>query len=416
MSVARKRRTGERPMPNKPGGKGPGKRACAGPRANAREVPRERAREGPRVKKHAGVRPGGFARKLLSEWRRRGWATEGEPVVLGVSGGADSTALLLALEELTAAGLLGLSLTAAHLDHGLRGERGAEDARWVEELARARGFEAVVGRADVGELARAGRDNLEQAARRARYEFLAGVARQRGARAVLVAHTLDDQAETVLLRLLRGSGAEGLCGMLAERALAEGLGDARGGGLEASPAGGLEVVLRRPLLSWARRAETESYCRARGTEFRADEMNEDERFARVRVRRRLLPLLESFNPRASEAIARAAELLREDASALELLASRLLEDAREGSEVERHEAGPLRVAALKEAPAALRRRALRQWIGRGRGGLRRLSLAHLLAVERLLEGERGGRVAELPGGCRVERRRGLLRFLPRKNR
>lgn len=416
MSVARKKRTGERPRPNKPGGQGPGKRSSAGPRANARE--------GPRVKKPAGVRPGGFARKLLSEWRRRGWATEGEPVVLGVSGGADSTALLLALEELTAAGLLGLSLTVAHLDHSLRGERGAEDARWVEELARARGFEAVLGRADVGELARAGRDNLEQAARRARYEFLKRVARQRGARAVLVAHTLDDQAETVLLRLLRGSGAEGLCGMLAERALAEGLedaraeglGDARAEGVEASPAGGLEVVLRRPLLSWARRADTESYCRARGAEFRTDDMNEDERFARVRVRRQLLPLLESFNPRASEAIARAAELLREDASALELLASRLLEDAREGSEVESHGAGPLRVAALKEAPAALRRRALRQWIGRGRGGLRRLSLAHLLAVERLLEGERGGRVAELPGGCRVERRRGLLRFLPVNNR
>jgi tRNA(Ile)-lysidine synthase len=233
---------------------------------------------------------------------------------------------------------------------------------------------------------------------------------------VLVAHTLDDQAETVLLRLLRGSGAEGLCGMLAERALAEGQGDARAESVEASPVGGLEVVLRRPLLAWARRADTESYCRARGAEFRTDEMNEDERFARVRVRRRLMPLLESFNPRASEAIARAAELLREDASALELLASRLLEDAREGNEVERHEAGPLRVAALKEAPTALRRRALRQWIGRGRGGLRRLSLAHLLAVERLLEGERGGRVAELPGGCRVERRRGLLRFLPGDNR
>lgn len=431
MSVARKKRAGERPRPNNLGGDGPGKRASAGPRADVCE--------GPRVRKRARERPSRFARDLLSEWRRRGWATEGERVIVGASGGADSTALLLALEELTAAGLLRLSLTAAHLDHGLRGERGAEDARWVEELARARGFEAVVGKASVGERARAARDNLEQAARRARYEFLAGVAHERSARAVLVAHTLDDQAETVLLRLLRGSGAEGLCGMLAERALEEGLGDAHGKGGRAAQAGGVEVVLRRPLLSWARRADTESYCGARGVEFRRDEMNEDERFARVRVRRSLMPLLESFNPRASEAIARAAELLREDASALELLASRLLEDAREESraaddvaargdtraddrtqacgaspadEVERRAAWPLRVQVLKEAPAALRRRALRQWVGRGRGGLRRLSLAHLLAVERLLEGGRGGRVAELPGGCRVERRRGLLRFLP----
>src|SRR5438067_3429210 len=219
MSVARKKRAGEGPGKSKRAGRGPraNRPAGEGPRANVRE------REG----------PSRFARRLLSEWRRRGWRVRGERAVVGVSGGADSTALLLALEELTAAGLLELSLTAAHLDHGLRGERGAEDARWVEGLARARGFEAVVGRAAVGELARAGRDNLEQAARRARYEFLSEVARVRGACAVLVAHTLDDQAETVLLRLLRGSGAEGLGGMPAERALAE----------------GVEVVLRRPLLA-----------------------------------------------------------------------------------------------------------------------------------------------------------------------
>jgi tRNA(Ile)-lysidine synthase len=451
MSVARKKRAGEEKKPHSRVGEGPGERVALGSR----------------VSKPTGEGPSRFARRLLTEWRRRGWAVRGEGVVVGVSGGADSTALLLALEELKAAGLLEVSLTAAHLDHGLRGERGAEDARWVEGFARAHGFEAVLGRAEVGELARAGRDNLEQAARRARYEFLAEVARGRGAGAVLVAHTLDDQAETVLLRLLRGSGAEGLGGMRAERALLEGveapLGEgveavnAEGGeelpeggealltgGREASRVEGVRVVLRRPLLAWARRADTEAFCRARGVEFRADEMNEDERFARVRVRRRLLPLLETFNPRARQALARAAELLREDTSALELLASRLLEEARgedvtaggeaaadsgaraggeaqaddEAAErgVERRGAWPLRVSVLNGAPAALRRRALRQWVGRGRGGLRRLTLAHLLGVERLLEGTRGGRVAELPGGCRVERRRGLLRFLPERNK
>lgn len=402
MSVARKKRAGEGP--------GPRKRAGEGSR------PDKRAHTGPGTDKRVRAGPSRFARRLLSEWRRHGWPTRGERVVVGASGGADSTALLLALEELAAAGLLELSVTAAHLDHGLRGGRGAEDARWVESLARARGFGAVVGKASVGARARDDRDNLEQAARRARYEFLAAVARDQGARAVLVAHTLDDQAETVLLRLLRGSGAEGLCGMRAERALEE--------GGEVVPEGGGEVALRRPLLAWARRPDTEGYCRERGVEFRTDEMNEDERFARVRVRRHVLPLLETFNPRAAEALARAAFLLREDASALELLASRLLEEAREekgaaGGEAPDEAGGvrgawPLRVEVLKAAPAALRRRALRQWVGRGRGGLRRLALAHLLGVERLLEGARGGRVAELPGGCRVERRRGLLHFVRKK--
>jgi tRNA(Ile)-lysidine synthase len=204
---------------------------------------------------------------------------------------------------------------------------------------------------------------------------------------------------------------------------------------------GGEVLLRRPLLEWARRADTESFCRGRGVEFRADEMNEDERFARVRVRRRLLPLLETFNPRAAEALARAAELLREDSAALDALAAALLEEARaegttknagEMAEHKAEESGaedrqaedtqaedtqapaevawPLRVVVLAAALPALRRRALRLWLARGRGDLRRLSQTHLLGVERLLAGERGGRVAELPGGAGVERRRGLLLF------
>jgi tRNA(Ile)-lysidine synthase len=351
-----------------------------------------------------GARLSPFARRLLGEWRRRAWPARGESAVVAVSGGADSTALLLALEELTRTGRLALGLTAAHLDHGLRGERAREDARWVGELARVLGFRFVLGRASVGERACAGRDNLEQAARRARYEFLAGAAREAGARAVLAAHTLDDQAETVLLRLLRGSGAEGLAGMSAERGLEE----------------GGEVLLRRPLLAWARRADTESYCRERGVEFREDEMNEDERFARVRVRRRLLPLLETFNPRASEALARAAELLRDDSAALDALAAALLKEARAEEDTQASTEGdahapaegawPLRVEVLAAALPALRRRALRLWLARGRGGLRRLSSAHLLGVERLLTGERGGRVAELPGGASVERRRGLLSF------
>lgn len=372
-----------------------------------------------RTRQDGGEKLSGFARRLLAEWRRLGWATRGERVVVAVSGGADSTALLLALEELTKTGRLGLEVTVAHLDHGLRGEQGAADSRWVEAQARALGFDVVTGRANVGERARGERDNLEQAARRARYEFLSEVARGRGASSVLVAHTPDDQAETVLLRLLRGSGADGAGGMRPERAFDEAAGTReRGSG----------ILLRRPLLGWARRADTESYCRVRGVEFRADAMNEDESFARVRARRRLVPLLETFNPRAVEALARAAELLRADSDVLEGLASELLEQSHEkaqpktgdGEEGESENKcarplrvevlAPLRVEVLASARPALRRRALRQWLALGRGGLRRIEFAHVLAVEKLLEGTRGGRVAELPGGCSVERRRGLLIF------
>ncbi|MDQ3254893.1 MAG: TilS substrate-binding domain-containing protein, partial [Acidobacteriota bacterium] len=235
-----------------------------------------------------------------------------------------------------------------------------------------------------------------------------------GARLVAAAHTLDDQAETVLLRLMRGSGADGLGGMRPARLL-----DANA-----------DVQLVRPLLCWARRVQTVDYCRERRVQFRTDAMNDDERYARVRVRHHLLPLMEAFNPQVVEALARTADLLRDDAAALDELAARLLDEARDEtatvgagglttpeamSAVVLPAAPPLRVNVLTAASAAVRRRALRLWLGHGRGDLRRIEMGHVLAVERLLAGGRGGRIAELPGGASVERRRAWIHFRLKKS-
>ena len=366
----------------------------------------------------------GFARRLCDEWRRLGLPDGSDArVVAAVSGGADSTALLLALDEVNKAGRLSFRLRVAHLDHGLRGAAGRGDARFVAELAARLGYEFETKRADVGARALSTADNLEQAARRERYEFLGGAAREFGAGVVVTAHTLDDQAETMLLALLRGAGPGGLGGMSPARTL---------------DGGEPPVSLVRPLLAWARRADTEDYCRARGVEWRADASNDDEQFARVRVRRKLMPLLETFNPRAAHALARTAGLLRADAAALDAAAARLLEAASDGRAEPsargaeqitpdarsvggdtrsvgggaRPVAAPLRVEVLAGAPPALRGRAIRLWLARGRGDLRRLESVHVAAVERLLSGERGGRVAELPGGATVERRRHWLFFHP----
>ncbi len=330
--------------------------------------------------------PSRFARRLLAEWKRLELPLEGARIVVAVSGGADSTALLLALDELTKAQRLELRLTVAHLNHGWRGKASDEDARWVAKLAKQTGYEIQVGRVNAKKLAAKTLDNLEQAARRARYEFLANTANQTRAVLVVTAHTMDDQAETVLLNLLRGSGADGLGGMEPVRTL------------DASA----RATLARPLVEWARRRDTEEYCRRLGVAFRFDETNADERFARARVRRQLLPLMQTFNSRAVEALSRTARLLREDTAALELAAARLLNEA---SHVDGVSAD-----ILAAAQSAVRWRALRRWIAQGRGDLRRLELVHILAVERLLYGERGGRVVELPGGARVTRRRGSLQF------
>ena len=337
-----------------------------------------------------------FARSLFREWKHLRLPLTNASIVVAVSGGADSTALLLALAELIQNQKLSLHLTVACLDHRLRGKAGGNDARWVKSLAARLGYRARIARANVGRRAKQSGDNLEQQARRVRYAFLARTARTEGADFVLTGHTRDDQAETVLLNLIRGSGTDGLSGMDSIRTL-----DKKG-----------KLLLARPLLSWAGRTDTEEYCRLRGVEFRLDTMNIDEQFARVRVRRQLLPLMKTFNPRVIEALSRAADLLREDKAALEGAATRLLQLATRNKPENKdaNEASQLWADMLRIAPSALRRRALRQWISRGRGDLRRIELAHIRAVETLLDGARGGRTIELPGGARVSRNRGWLQF------
>jgi tRNA(Ile)-lysidine synthase len=169
------------------------------------------------------------------------------------------------------------------------------------------------------------------------------------------------------------------------------------------------IKLVRPLL-WARRVETEAYCRLRKTEFLSDEMNDDQSFVRVKVRKQLLPLMQSFNNRIVEAISRTATQLREDGAVLVSDSDALLQRAAVSNEGDETKPPALDVKVLAGAPSALRRRALRQWLSNARGNTRRLEMVHLLAVEKLLEGNAGGRVVELPKGGRVRRRRNRLEF------
>ncbi len=338
-------------------------------------------------KKQARNRPAlsKFARSLLREWRRLQLPLKNERTIVGVSGGADSVALLLAMDELVRTGKLKLELIVSHVDHQLRDTSG-DDARWVKSLAQALELQIISSRVNVKNR----KGNLEQAARRARYETFAKLAQKQASHLVLTAHTQDDQVETILLNLLRGSGAEGLGGMQTVRQLEE----------------NRETLLVRPFLSWARRADTEAYCRDRDIDFRRDEMNEDETFTRVRIRLQLLPLMQAFNPRVTQAIARTGELLKDDNEALNRAAGRLLELSMDDS-TKRNQ---LRTDLLAVAPPALRRRALRLWLETCRGHLRRLEFAHIAAVESLVVENRGARTIELPGGATVRRKRGRLTF------
>lgn len=282
-------------------------------------------------------------------------------VLVALSGGADS--LALAAATAFEAPRAGLSAGAIIVDHGLQDgsvDVAAAAARTATEL----GLDPVqVVRVDVD-----GPGGVEAAARTARYAALDQAARDHGAAAVLLGHTLDDQAETVLLGLARGSGTTSLAGMAAETG-----------------------IYRRPLLG-LRRSQTRQACRDAGLEVWDDPMNADPVHVRVRVRERLLPALEAeLGPGVAEALVRTADQLREDAAALDAMAEEVAEDV-----VELEEAGvSLSVAALAANPAALRQRLVRL-VARSEFHTS-LSRRQTLEVCRLVTDWHGQGPIELPG-------------------
>jgi tRNA(Ile)-lysidine synthase len=221
--------------------------------------------------------------------RTRRWIDLGAGTtwVVAVSGGGDSVGLLRVLHHLAAE--LGLMLTVAHLDHGTRGEAARADAALVEKLAEALGLPF-----DHGQWRPARASHFEADARRARYTWLLEMAAARGATAIALGHTCDDQAETILHRIVRGTGLRGLAGMPARRVIRH---DPR-------------VILVRPLLSVSRAAIRE-FLETIGQPFREDATNADQARTRGRIRHNLLPLLaHQYNPRVSDAIIRLGMLAR----------------------------------------------------------------------------------------------------------
>jgi len=307
----------------------------------------------------------------------------GATIVVAVSGGADSTALLDAVSSLRAR--RGFRVVAAHLDHGLRTES-REDARFCRELCRRLRVPLRVARADVRERAREDGRGLEAAARRERYEFLERVRDEEGAEVVAVAHTRDDQAETLLLRLLRGAGRVGLAAMRPRRG---------------------RIV--RPLLEVSR-AEVVAYLEARGLAWREDATNADPVHLRNRVRHELLPYLEArFQPRIRETLARTAALLSDEASLLDRRARRLLAQA------SRHDGRGMWLSreALAAAPRPVARLAVRRALARA-GGLRGVGARHVDGIVDLASPRTSsGRSLPLPGGRVATVCFGELRVAPR---
>jgi len=321
---------------------------------------------------------------------RRGLLARGQAVVAGVSGGADSVALLAVLRELADLPERAYRLTAAHLDHGLR-DGSADDAEFVAQLAAGWGIPCLVERRDVSAAAAAGACGIEEAARRVRYEFLAEAAERSGATAVAVGHHADDNVETILYRIARGTHLRGLAGIPAKRALAGGA-----------------VELVRPLLA-ARREQIEAFCRRRALAWRTDRTNADTGYRRNFIRHEVLPLLRrGLNERVDDALLRLAAAAS-DAEAH--LAARGAAAARRARREETPGTVALDADALAAEPPVVQAYALRTVLERLGVPMGRVTAERLAAATALL-GSAPRAALDLPGGFAARRQGAELVIAP----
>ena len=316
----------------------------------------------------------------------------GMRLAVGLSGGADSVALCCALVECAAA--LGLVLHAAHLHHGLRGDEADIDLEFCRELAARLAIPFHEKRVDVAAEAKRRKQTIEEAARELRYEWFRELMAAGEVDAVATAHTLDDQAETVLGKFLRGAWTEGLSGIHPVVEFAEGR-------------------VLRPLLACTR-AQVEAWLNARGQSWREDSSNQELNFTRNRLRHELLPLLVEWNPQLKPHLAHMAELAREEEAwwQKEILreAERVIQQGKPVRGGGRGESGSglsLDLLRLAELPIALQRRLVR--LAAEKFGLR-LDFAATEKLRTLALAGRTGEKFEAPGGLRAERTSRELRL------
>jgi len=306
----------------------------------------------------------------------------GEHVLVGVSGGADSTALLFCLRRM--APELELTLTVAHLNHGIRGAEADEDEVFVRQISNQLGLQFVSEIINVKMQAADTGQNMEELARRIRYDFLCRTARRIGAQKIAVGHNLNDQAETALFRFIRGSGLKGLASIYPV----------------------LDGWIIRPLLDCSG-ASIREYLKNKAIAYRDDSSNRDLRYARNRIRRELVPYLENhFNARLAHTIANEALLARETWSFVESQAKAAF--GRIGMQVDGGIS--LQIKGLIELHPALQKEVLRQALKACLGSLRGIDSSHIQSILDICNRE-GSRQVQIPRGGRVIRQSDRLVML-----
>lgn len=304
---------------------------------------------------------------------------KGDKILLGVSGGPDSLTLLLQLFNLKSK--LGLTLHIAHLDHGLRKSSGS-DAIFVRKFAKKLNLPVSIKQIDPRLFKKKG--SLEELCRDARLDFFIQTAKKIKADKIALGHNLDDQAETVLMRLLRGTGLSGLSGISLQRKIAG-------------------ITFIRPLLEISR-DEIDKFLKRRGIKPRIDSTNKEDLFLRNKIRHNLIPLLKSkYNQNIVAGLANLAESVSYDYEYLDQAARRSVKGSLRQLKIKK---------ILKLHPAILRLK-IRQSIGYIQGNTRRIGFAHIKEIEDLLNNRPKGAIVDLPKGISVQKTRNCLRFYKR---
>lgn len=331
----------------------------------------------------------GLREKVATFCRQHHLLHANETIVVAVSGGPDSLCLLHLLKHLVPD--FNLNLIVAHLNHQLRAEAQAE-ADFVRDIASTWELVCFIERRDVAQAAADRGESLEAAARRLRYQFLGRVADRVAATKIAVGHHADDQAETVLMHLLRGSGLAGLRGMLPSTRL-----ETLDPDCSLTPATAITTRLVRPLLN-SSRAEIEAYCQAHQLSPRHDSSNQDTTFFRNRLRQELLPHLETYNPNIRQVLQNSTQIIAADydflSDQIEQAYTAIKRDSGENDLT-------FDLAAWRSLPLALQRGTLRRAVKERRHTLRDLSFEHIeQAVTLLNEGQTGQQVT-LPHRLRL---------------
>lgn len=312
--------------------------------------------------------------KFMRKWNM---VPEGGRVLVGVSGGADSVCLCLILYELSTK--MNFSLEVIHVEHGIRGEESKNDAVFVEQLCKQRGIVCHIRNVDVPRYAKIHHLGEEEAARILRYQVFADVAGQDRNVRIALAHHMEDNAETMLFQLIRGSGLDGLCGMRPQRTGTNG-----------------EIYIR-PFLQCSRE-QIEQFLEERGQGYCMDSTNANESYSRNRMRKRVLPELIQMNPQAVQHMQTAMEQLQQVRDYLEeetvSLEKKFISGERKNVKLD--------TDGLAELSQAVRMRLIRKAVWKAAGACKDITAAHLQAVADLLE-KQTGRYVKLPYGLTATR-------------